>query len=330
MTDRVLIVGAGAIGGIFAGYLAAAGKPVCVLARGDNAQGIARDGIHLITPDQQRLHGRPRVVTSGAEAGVHDIVLLTTKAFSLTEAMAAARPAIGAHTLVAPVVNGVPWWFGSAHAPVRAVDPDGTLSKAVAPDQLVGGTTYSPAHRPAPGQWAHTIAGKLTVGPSRRGGNVAAAERIARVFEGTAFGAVAVPDVHHAVWVKLMTNAAFNPLCALTGARQMDVARDPELGRAVQSIMREIAALARTFGCDIDANVAPSFEQAYNKGVHKPSMLQDFEAGRAVELAAIVDAPLELAARGNVPMPVLQAFGAAIRLKALAAGLLPGVHAREP
>lgn len=326
MADRVLIVGAGAIGGIFAGYLAAARKQVTVLARGENAQTIARDGIHLTTPDQQTLHGRPRVVTQGAEAGVHDIVLLTTKAFSLTEAMAAARAAIGPHTLVAPVVNGVPWWFGSADAPIRAVDPDGSLSTAIAPEQLVGGTTYSPAHRPAPGKWAHTIAGKLTVGPSRRAGGMEGAERLARLFEGTSFGAVAVPDVHHAVWVKLMTNAAFNPLCALTGARQMDVARDAELGQAVQSIMREIATLARAFGSDIEANVAPSFEQAYNKGVHKPSMLQDFEAGRLVELGAIVDAPLELATRANVPMPVLRAFGAAVRLRAHAAGLLP-VHA---
>lgn len=330
MTDRVLIVGAGAIGGIFAGYLAAAGRPVTVLARGENAQHIARDGIRLTTPDQQALHGRPRVVTSGVEAGVHDIVLLTTKAFSLTAAMAAARPAIGAHTLVSPVVNGVPWWFGTAQAPIRAVDPDGSLSAAIAPDQLVGGTTYSPAHRPAPGHWAHTVAGKLTVGPSQRGGSTAGAERIANAFAGTAFGAVAVPDVHHAVWVKLMTNAAFNPLCALTGARQIDVARDPELGRAVQSIMREIAALARAHGSDIDANVSPSFEQAYNKGVHKPSMLQDFDAGRSVELGAIVDAPLELAGRVNVPMPVLQAFGAAVRLKAMSAGLLPGAATTKP
>ncbi len=327
MTDRVLIVGAGAIGGIFAGYLAAAGRPVTVLARGENAQIIARDGIRLTTPDKQALHGRPRVVTSGVEAGVHDIVLLTTKAFSLTEAMASARPAIGAHTLVSPVVNGVPWWFGSADAPIRAVDPDGSLATAIATEQLVGGTTYSPANRPAPGHWAHTVPGKLTVGPSQRGGNVAAAERIARAFEGTAFGAVAVPDVHHAVWAKLMTNAAFNPLCALTGARQIDVARDPELGRAVQSIMREIATLARAFGSDIEANAVPSFEQAYNKGVHKPSMLQDVEAGRMVELGAIVDAPLELAARANVAMPVLQAFGAAVRLKASSAGLLPSAQA---
>lgn len=327
MTDRVLIVGAGAIGGMFAGYLAAAGRPVTVLARGENAQVIARDGIRLSTPDQQSLHGRPRVVTRGAEAGVHDIVLLTTKAFSLPAAMSVARDAIGPDTLVSPVVNGVPWWFGTTQAPIRAVDPDGSLSAAMAPDQLVGGTTYSPAHRPGPGQWAHTVPGKLTVGPSRRGGSMAGAERIARAFEGTAFGAVAVPDVHHAVWAKLMTNAAFNPLCALTGARQIDVARDPELGRAVQSIMREIAALARAFGCDIEAGAGASFDQAYHKGVHKPSMLQDFDAGRPVELGAIVDAPLELAARAGVPMPVLQAFGAAVRLKAMAAGLLPDAQA---
>ncbi|MEO7402419.1 MAG: 2-dehydropantoate 2-reductase [Burkholderiales bacterium] len=327
MTERILIVGPGAIGGIFAGYLAAAGKPVTVLARGVTAKLIATEGIRLTTPDMQKLHGRPRVITDATEVGEQDIVLVTTKAFSLPEAMALARPAIGPRTLVAPVLNGVPWWFGTIEAPVRAIDPDGSLVRAVAPENLVGGTTYSPAHRTAAGEWVHTVPGKLTLGASIRGGSTVNAERIARIFEGTAFGAVVSPDVHRAVWSKLVTNGTFNPFCSITGTPQRDIARDERLGPVALAIMREIEALAKAAGSGIqlDNPIEKQFEQARERGIHKPSTLQDFEAGRQVELAAIVEAPLELAARYGVSMPMLSAIGGAARLKAIALGLMPGI-----
>jgi 2-dehydropantoate 2-reductase len=325
MTDKILIVGPGAIGGIFAGYLAAAGKPVSVLARAETGKLIAAEGIRLTTPDKQKLHGRPRVVASGAEAGVQDIVLVTTKAFSLPEAMALAEGAIGPRTLVAPVLNGVPWWFGTLDAPVRAVDPEGALIRAVAAENLVGGTTYSPANRTANGEWTHNVAGKLTLGASTKGGSLANAERVARIFEGTAFGAVVTPDIHAAVWSKLVTNATFNTFCSITGTPQCDVARDERLGPVALAIMREVEALARAAGSSIENPVEKQFDQAYHRGIHKPSTLQDFEAGRQVELAAMVDAPLELAARYKVPMPMLAAIGGAARLKAVGAGLMPGV-----
>ena len=152
MNQQVLVVGAGAIGGLMCAYLETAGQPVTLFARGDNAGRIARDGIHLTTPDQRQLHARPRVVTDAATLKPMDLVILATKSFSLGGALQTVAAAIGPATTVMPVVNGVPWWFGTPQAPVRAVDPQGALAKAIPYERLVGATSYSPATRASPSE----------------------------------------------------------------------------------------------------------------------------------------------------------------------------------
>ena len=326
MKDRVLIVGGGAVGGALCAYLGAAHRNVTMLARGDTARLIAERGIQLTTPTKERIVARPRVVLHANEAGIQDIVLLATKAFSLPEAMKALSGAIGPGTLVVPVVNGVPWWFGTPDAPIRAVDPTGSLIAAIPSDRLVGATIFSPVSRTQSGEWVHAAPGRLTLGPTIPGESNAASNRVAAIFDGTAYTASVTTDIHRAVWSKLVTNASFNTLCALTGANQMAVARDDRLGKLAQTIMREIAALADAAGSGIDGPISQYFDQAYNKGLHKPSTLHDFEAGRTVELAAIVDAPLELAARYGLALPMLSMIGAAVQLKAATAGLLPPSH----
>jgi 2-dehydropantoate 2-reductase len=322
MTRKILIVGAGAIGGVLCAYLESAGQPTVLYARGENARNIGRDGIRLTTPEGRQLRARPRVVTETADMTQQDVVILATKSFSLPAAMAAAAPAIGAATIVAPVVNGVPWWFGNVGEPLRAVDPDGTLAAAVPYEWLVGGTIYAPTRRASPGEWVHSGSSKLVIGAVAPGGE-ARAQEVAQLFRGSGMTVEVAADIRRAVWTKFMTNAAFNNLCALTGARQCDVARDARLGPVALQIMREIEALAIACGSGIDGDVDQPFQLACDKGLFKPSTLQDLEAGRPLELAALVDAPLELAERHGVPVPALRTIGAALRLKAVTGGLLP-------
>lgn len=323
MIQHILVVGAGAIGGVLCAYLEAAGQSVSLFARGENARQIEHDGIDLTTPANVHLRGRPRVVTDAAELRPQDLVIVTTKAFSLPAALATVAPAIGADTIVMPVVNGVPWWFGNADAPLRAVDPDATLAAAVPYARLVGATIYAPTRRASPSEWVHTGQSKLLIGPAAIGGNAAHAHAIAALFQGSALVTAVAADIRQAVWTKFMTNAAFNTLCALTGARQCDVARDAGLGPVARRIMHEIAALAQASGSSIEGGVDVPFQIAYDKGFSKPSTLQDLEAGRPLEIAALVDAPLELAGRHGVDMPGLRVAGAALRLKASTSGLLP-------
>ena len=324
MSDSILIVGAGAIGGMLAGYLGAAGRDVTVFARGATARTITERGICLVTPDQSEFHVQPRVVDGSAALAPADIVIFATKAFSLGAALGQVRAAIGPDTLVAPVVNGVPWWFGTAQQPIRAVDPLGELAAAVGPERLVGAVTYSPAWRSLENAtWTQTVPGQLTLGPVIVGADPAAAARVAQAFAGSPFEAVVSDDIRRAVWNKFVTNAAFNTLCALTGARQCDVARDAATGPIAEAIMREVQALATASGSGIIGSIEAKLAQARDKGIHKPSTLQDFEAGREIEIGALVDAPIELAERYGVPMPELTRIGALLRLKASVAGLLP-------
>jgi 2-dehydropantoate 2-reductase len=146
---------------------------------------------------------------------------------------------------------------------------------------------------------------------------------VAALFAGSGLDTRAVDDIRRAVWTKLVTNACFNTLCALTGAQQRDVARDEALGATARGIMLELEGLARASGHAVDGSADAAFALAFDKGNFKPSTLQDMEAGRPLEVAALVDAPLELAQRLHVSMPLLGAVGAALRLKARCAGLLP-------
>lgn len=323
MNQTVLVVGAGAIGGILCAYLEERGQAVSLFARGENARLIAEDGIHLTTPGKQQLHARPRVITDPAALTPYDLVILATKAFSLPAGLASVAGAIGPATLVMPVVNGVPWWFGTPAAPVRAVDPQGKLAAAVPYERLIGATSYSPTRRASPTEWVHTGASRLVIGPAARGGDPTAAQKVAALFQGSEFAATVAPDIHQAIWTKFMTNASFNVLCALTGARQCDVAADAELGPVARQIMAEVEALAIASGSSVTGGLDAPMQFAIEKGQFKPSTLQDLEAGRPLEVAALVDAPLELAARLNVPMPALHVAGAALRLKAAVSGLLP-------
>jgi 2-dehydropantoate 2-reductase len=324
MTDSVLVAGVGAIGGMVAGYLAAAGRDVHVFARGETARVVREHGLRVLSPEDREYRSRPTVHEDPRTLPRVRSVLFATKAFSLGEAMAAVRPAIGPDTVVAPIVNGVPWWFGTPQSPVRAVDPRGELAAAVPADRLAGAVIYSPAWRDlATATWKQTVPGQLTVGPTATGGDPAAAQSIAALFDGAAFAAVVTDDIRRAVWSKFVTNAAFNTLCALTGARQCDVASDAGTGPIAEALMREVEALAIADGSGITGSIAERLKVAREKGIHKPSTLQDFETGRPIELGALVDAPLEMAARLGVPMPELMRVGALLRLKAVTAGLLP-------
>lgn len=321
MPIKVLIAGAGAIGGMLSAYLEAAGQPVTLLARGDNARQIEQGGVHLVTPDQQHIHARPRVVTDPMACGEQDLLIVATKAFSLAAVIDAAAPALGNKTLVLPIVNGLPWWMGTDDAPLESLDPQGRLRRAIPAQRLIGSSLYAPTRRESPTQWVNSGQARLIIGSVN--GDKAAAQSVAALFAGSPLAVAVVDDVRQAVWTKLAVNACFNTLCALTGARQAEVAHDPDLGPVARQIMQEIEALTRASGSRMDTRIDTLFQTVLDKGAFKPSTLQDIEAGRPLELAALVDAPLELARQLNLPMPMLATLGAALRLKARCAGLLP-------
>lgn len=321
MPFKILVAGAGAIGGMLSAYLVSCGQPVTLLARGDNAAHIGQHGIRLTTPTQQLIHAYPRVITDPAAAGTQDLLIVATKAFSLPAVLTAIAPAMGANTLVMPIVNGLPWWLGSDATPLESVDPGGSMRRAVSAERLIGASLYAPTRRDDASHWIHSGQSRLIVGSVS--GDSTAGDMVAALFAGSPLVVDVADDIRQAVWTKLAANACFNTLCALTGAQQSEVACDPWLGPIARQIMGEIEALAHASGSRMNSGIDTMFGLAREKGHFKPSTLQDLEAGRPLEVAALMEAPLELARHLGVPMPTLATTGAALRLKALRSGLLP-------
>ena len=163
--ERIVVVGAGAIGGWIAGKLALAGEPVSVLARGGTLEALRSSGLHLTEGDATRdveVHASDDPV----ELGPQDVLVIAVKAPALAEAAEAARPMIGAETLIVPMLNGVPWWFTGE--PLPSVDPGGRIAAALPQAQIIGSVVHAACSRPAPNEVVVKHADRLILGQQRR------------------------------------------------------------------------------------------------------------------------------------------------------------------
>lgn len=313
---RIGIIGAGAIGGWVAGRLAATGQPVSLLARGATAEAL-RSGLELVAQGSMAtMH--PRVVTSAAELGAQDLLVIAVKAPALAEAAAAATPMIGPDTLIVPMLNGVPWWF-AAGAPLSSIDPDGAIAAALPKGQLLGCVVHAACRRDGPARVVVTHADKVILGEPE-GGLSSRVDGVCALFEGAGIRCQASANVRTDIWYKLWGNATLNPLSALTLATSDRL--HAELGPFQLAGMAELAAVGAAIGCPIMESGEDRMAVTARLGPFKTSMLQDVEAGRPIELEALLGAPIELAHRAGVPVPTLEALYAMTRLMAESRSLI--------
>lgn len=316
---KICVAGAGGIGGTLAARLGAAGQQVVVHARGASLDAIRRNGIEL-----DDLSGSVRVevpVSDRAEFGVQDIVFACSKSHAMPALLEAVAPMIGPDTLVIPAINGVPWWYfiGSGGReegrPVRAVDPEGRLAAMFPAHQLLGCVVYITAEALAPGRVVarnphRMILGELD-GRSR--------ERLRGVCALLADAGIDVrmsPRIRDDVWTKLVGNLTSNPLSVVIGATLQDIYGAAELRELVSAMTDEVLRVAERCGATLDLDPDAFFARAASLGAVRTSMLQDYEKGQGLELAAIGDAVLELAERHRVPMPTTRTILALTRFRA--------------
>jgi 2-dehydropantoate 2-reductase len=322
---KVCIYGAGAIGGWIGSGLARAGCSVSVVARGATLDALQLHGL--------RLHQGGRVssqaVASSAlpsDLGVQDLVVLAVKAPSLPEVVRHIAPLIGPDTMVLTAMNGVPWWFlqgfGGALAGTRltAVDPDGALAEAIPARHIVGCVVHASCSLDEPGQVHHHFGNKLIVGePS--GEKTARVRQLAALLEKAGFEAAVSDQIQKDIWFKLWGNMTVNPISALTGATT-DRIMDDELVRGfVSSVMLEAREIGARIGIHIDQRPEDRHAVTLKLGAFKTSMLQDVEAGKAVELDALVTVVRELGGLTKVPTPFTDALLGLARLHARVHGL---------
>ena len=333
---RICIVGLGAIGGVFAGRLGSrlpAGEvELCALARGATLEAVRRDGLRLES-DGARVDVPLRVALDPAELGVQDLVILTVKGPALPAAAPAVQALCGAHTRVLSAMNGVPWWFfdgleGPAQGlRLESVDPGGLVHAAVPAARVIGCVVHLSATTPAAGVVRHVNGQGLVVGAAVGPGD-AATEAVATLLERAGFAVTRSARIQREVWYKLWGNLTMNPVSALTGATADRILDDLLVRAFCSAVMREARALGAAFGIPIEQEPEERHAVTRRLGAFRTSMLQDLEAGRPLELDAIVGAVREIGLRMGIATPNVDALFGLARLMARQRGQYPA--ADEP
>jgi 2-dehydropantoate 2-reductase len=315
---RIVIAGAGAIGGYLGARLARAGADVTLYARGPHLRAMQERGLRVVSPDGD-FDVRPMVTGDLASVGPADVVVLGVKAHSLTALAPSLRPLFGPETAVVSTQNGIPWWYFQGHGGpfdglrLERVDPGGAISAAIEPRRIIGSLAYFSTDIVEPGVIHHTEGNRISFGEPD-GSRSDRARAIADTLIAAGFRCPITTRIRHEIWVKLLGNVAFNPVSALTGGTLDEIARDPDAARLIREIMTEAEAVAGKLDVELSVSVEQRMAGAAKVGAHKTSMLQDREAGRPMEIEAIVGAVIELGERLDVPMPATRAVYACVKL----------------
>ena len=304
---RIAIAGAGAIGGYIGARLAKAGADVVLFARGPHLRAMQETGLRVVSPDGD-FDVKPEAVGELSAIGHADVVILGVKAHGIASLAPQLRPLFGPATMVVSTQNGIPWWYFQNHPGdldglhLESVDPGGAIAKSIEPERVVGSLAYFATDIAEPGVIHHTEGNRLTVGePS--GARTERLKALADVLIASGFRVPVTTRLRQEIWVKLLGNVAFNPISALTAGTLEELALHPEVSRAVREIMTEATAVAAKVNVEIPISIEQRMAGAAKVGAHKTSMLQDYEAGRPLELDAIVGAVVELGDRLGVPVP---------------------------
>lgn len=324
---KIAVVGVGAVGGLMAARLAAAGHEVSALARGATLAAIRARGLRL------RAGGSEQAVAlnasdNAAALGRQQLVVVALKGPALAAAAESMLPLLGPDTLVLPAMNGVPWWFlaaqpaAEAAAPLASVDPGGRIAALLPLESVLGCVVHLTCSSPEPGVVQHGFGERLIVGEPRGG----ASARVAAVCEAlneAGFAAEASPDVRREIWYKLWGNMTMNPVSALTGALTDRILDDPLVHAFILRTMAEAAQVGAAIGCPIEQSGEARMAVTRQLGGFKTSMLQDSLANRPLELDALVTAVHEIGERHGIAMPNIGALLGLTRLMARERGLYP-------
>ena len=315
---KFLIAGAGAIGAYLGARMHRAGEDVTLFARGPHLRAMQANGVRVLSSDGD-FETHPKIVERLDDAGPADVILLGVKAHSLTGLAPRIKPLLRENTIVVSMENGIPWWYFQLGAGefsdfrLERVDPGGVIGQSISPGHVVGSIVYLATEIVEPGVIRHTQGNRVSLGEPD-GSRSERLRLIADALIRAGFKCSITARLRDEIWVKILGNVAFNPISALTRATIVQMARDPEVSKLVRDIMTEVEAVANKLGIELPISIQKRIEGAEKVGEHKTSMLQDLEAGRPMELEAVVGAVLEIGERLGVSMPNVQAVYACAKL----------------
>ena len=324
---KIAIVGAGAIGGLLGARLAAAGgSQVCALARGATLQALRSHGWRLRSPDGD-VQAPAHASSEPGELGAQDVVIIAVKAPALAVLAPQLGPMIGTQTLVVPAMNGVPWWFcdqvpGFEGRRLLSVDPHGTIARHLPASQTIGCVVHGAASTPEPGVVQHRLGRGLMLGEPW-GGRSTRVQALSDVLTAAGFDVTHSEHIRRDIWYKLWGNLTMNPVNALTGTTMDLVLGDPLLREFCSQAMAEASRIGARIGCPIEQSPEERHAVTARLGAVKTSMLQDVEAGRPIELDAIVCAVHEIGSQLHEPMPAIGGLLGLTRVMAQRLDLYP-------
>jgi 2-dehydropantoate 2-reductase len=315
---KLAIVGAGATGGFLGARLARACEDVVLIARGAHLQAMRDHGLTVREADGEYTT-RPRVSDDLEEVHDADAVFLTLKAHALTDIAPRLARAMKPEAAVVTAQNGIPWWYFEryqgplAGTRLESVDPDGAIARCIEAGRIVGCVVYPATRLAGPGVVEHIEGARFTIGEL----DGSRSERCAEISGAIRRAGLKCPvttRIRHELWLKLLGNVAFNPVSALTGATLSQIGADEQALGLVRAVMEEADAVARALGVELEIGVEQRLRGAIEVGEHKTSMRQDVEAGRPLEVDALLGSVVELGGLLDVPVPHLATLYACVRL----------------
>ena len=318
---KIAVVGAGAIGGYVGGWLAAAGEDVTFIARGANLDAVRRDGMRVVGEDGTVVTARASAYERTHDAGQQDVVILAVKAHQVAAIAADIAALCSATTAIVTMQNGIPWWYFHKHGgeyegtPVRSADPDGSIARRIDADRIIGSVVYPAATLEAPGV-VRVVEGKRFTLGEPDGSTSERVQAVSAAFTRAGFKAPVISDIRSEIWLKLWGNLSFNPISALTHATLAGLLRFPLTRQLSVEMMREAELVANKLGVTFRVGIDKRIAGAEKVGEHKTSMLQDVEAGRPLEIEALIGAVVELGRLTATPTPHIDSVYALVSLLA--------------
>lgn len=303
---KFLVAGAGAIGAYIGARMAKADIDVTLFARGPHLRAMQEHGVQVKSAEGDFV-ARPAICASLEGVGTFDVVFLGVKAHGLCALAPQLKSVIGPETTFVSTQNGIPWWyfqgFGGKYDGLRLerIDPAGVISSAIPARQVIGSIVYFSTEITAPGVVQHIEGNRISLGEPD-GSRSERSRKIAEALIAAGLRAPVTTRLRHEIWVKVLGNASLNPVSALTRATLVQMVRDPGVCSVIRNIMEEVEAVSQKLGMELPVSIDQRIAGAEKVGEHKTSMLQDLEAGRPMELEALVGAVVELGEKVGLPM----------------------------
>ncbi len=318
---KICIIGAGAIGGLLGAKLSLAGENVTFVEKSAaHRDAINKTGLKLLMHDGPALVAdKVHAYADIGEPGPQDMVILAVKAHQIPAVAPDLKKLYTRDTMVVTLQNGLPWWYFQRHGGplegtrLKTLDPDGVIAANVEPERIIGCVVFPAASVAAPGVIQHEEGDRFSVG-ELDGSKSNRIQAIYNMIVGTGLKSYVLDNVRAEIWLKAWGNLSFNPISALTHATMVDIARFAPTRDLSVKMMEEAQIVANKLGITFRHTIEKRMQGAESVGAHKTSMLQDVEAGHALEIEALVGSIVELARLTDTPTPHIDAVYDCVKL----------------